>query len=410
MKYQLAVSLVLLISLSSTAQALSLKESFESALKTNMSDNINQSIINQNIQIKKQNQGNYLPKLSARGTYLKQDNVNVDQKTIGLNLSHSIYRGGRDQLAIEGSEKNIVIAENQKNVDRLALYQNVIQTYYNYFLNLNDYKNLELLTKQSQERVSETRKRVQVGRSRRGELLQAEAQLASAEAQLANGLGLVKESQERFFILTGLDKNKMTFDEKIEAPPEAASIENFLQMAYQRPDIKTRELRIDITELDLRSAKAAQYYPSLDLASNYYFNKRNSTSFRDSKWDIGLTLTFPLFEGGATAAKVRENVQRKEQATYALVDTKKTINLDIASRYETYHRFFDQIKAFDKALEKAKNSYDVALQDYRLGLISNLDVLSSLNIYLDSKRNSEKTKIQATMNYKLLEAASGVLP
>jgi hypothetical protein len=50
------------------------------------------------------------------------------------------------------------------------------------------------------------------------------------------------------------------------------------------------------------------------------------------------------------------------------------------------------------------------MSDYRLGLVSNLDVLSSLNLYLDNKRNSEKTKIHAMMNLKLLEAAAGVLP
>lgn len=61
-------------------------------------------------------------------------------------------------------------------------------------------------------------------------------------------------------------------------------------------------------------------------------------------------------------------------------------------------------------MEKAQNSYNETLRDYRLGLVNNLDVLSSLNLYLDSKRNSEKTKIQAMMNLKLLEAAAGVLP
>lgn len=408
-RFILASGLMSLALVFNEAFALTLKESFDSALRTNFGDSINQTLIIQSTEQKKQNQGNFLPKLSARGTYLKQDNVNVDQKTIGLNLAHSIYRGGRDSLLIESSDKNITIAENQKNADRINLYLSVIQTYYNYFLNLNDYKNLQLLKNQSKERVDETRKRVQVGRSRRGELLQAEAQLASVDAQLFNGLGLVKESEERFYILTGLERGNDAFNEVIMVPSESSSVESYIDSAYNRPDVKSRELRKELAEIDLSSSKA-QYYPTLDLASNYYFNKRNTTSFRDSKWDIGLTLNFPLFEGGATRAKVNESVQKKEQAIYTLADYKKSIQLDITSRYETYHRYLDQVKAFDLAQEKAKNSYDVAVRDYRLGLISNLDVLSSLNLYLDSKRNSEKTKIQAMMNFKLLEAASGVLP
>lgn len=396
-------------SLQNTSYAITLKESFDSALLTNQGENINGSLINQSIEQKKQNLGNYLPKLSARGTYFKQDNVNVDQKTIGLNLSHSIYRGGRDRFLIEGSEKNIAIAKNQKEVDRLNLYNDVIVYYYTYFLNLNDYKNLELLKNQSRERVDETRKRVQVGRSRKGELLQAEAQLASAEAQLFNGLGLVNESEERFYIFTGLLKKDKIFNEEIKVPAETLPLQSYLDRASSRVDIKNKELLIELADINLSSSKSL-YYPTLDLSSNYYFNKRNSTTFRDSKWDVGLTLIFPLFEGGATSAKVNESVFKKEEAIYTLADSKKSAVIDITSKYETYHRYLDQVRAFDLALLKARDSYEAALKDYRLGLLSNLDLLSSLNLYLDSKRNSEKTKILAMMNLKLLEASSGVLP
>lgn len=409
MKSVLRTAAFILCFMVSRGHALTLKDSYEKALKTNQLDNINDALIEQSVETRKQNRARYLPTVSARGTYLKQDNVNVDQKTIGLNLAHTLYRGGRDDLLIESAEKGIAIAENQKQIDRLSLYQNVIQAYYNYFLNLNDYKNLQLLKKQSEDRVSETGKRVRVGRTRRGELLQAQAQLASAEALIFNGRGLLQESEERFYRLTGLDRGGNLFTEEIEVPNEVKPLQHYLDMAYSRVDVKNRELRVGLADIEVSQTKA-QFLPTLDLASNYYFNKRNSTTFRDSKWDIGLTLNFPLFEGGANTSRVRESVKKKEQATYTLADLKNTVEIDISTRYEAYRRFREQVKAYDEAMEKAKNSYDETLRDYRLGLVNNLDVLTSLNLYLDSKRNSEKTKIQAMMNLKLLEAASGVLP
>ena len=391
------------------AFALTLKDSYESALKTNQLDNINNAVIEQSVEVRKENRAKYVPTISARGTYLKQDNVNVDQKTIGLNLAHTIYRGGRDSLLVESADKNIAIALSQKMTDRLSLYLNVIQAYYTYFLNLNDYKNLQLLKKQSADRVDETGKRVRVGRTRRGELLQAQAQLASAEAQIFNGRGLLQESEERFYRLSGLSRGGDIFTETIEVPADVRPLQDYLDLSARRVDVKNRELKVDLADLDVSQSKA-QFLPTLDLASNYYFNKRNSTTFRDSKWDVGLTLNFPLFEGGANTARVRESVQKKEQAVYALADFKKSLEIDISTRYEVYRRYLDQVKAYDLAMEKAKNSYEETLRDYRLGLVSNLDVLSSLNLYLDSKRNSEKTKIQAMMNLKMLEAAAGVLP
>ena len=238
--------------------------------------------------------------------------------------------------------------------------------------------------------------------------LQAEAQLAGAEAQVFNGDGLLKESENRFYLLTGLDKKNNLFSENISIPSENQALKAYLDAAYTRVDVKGREIKIELASLDL-SLNKSQYLPTIDLASNYYLNNRAGT-YHNTNWDVGLTLSFPLFEGGVTVAKVSESSLKKNQAIYALEDLKKSIQLEVTSRYEIYHRYLDQIKAFDLALEKAKNSYDESLNDYRLGLVSNLDLLSSLNLYLDSKRNSEKTKIQAMMNLKLLEAAAGVLP
>ena len=106
---------------------------------------------------------------------------------------------------------------------------------------------------------------------------------------------------------------------------------------------------------------------------------------------------------------MRESTLKKQTAEYQLTDYQRNIKIELTSRYELYHRYFDQIKAFDTALEKAKRSYDETIKDYRLGLVSNLDVLTSLNLYLDNKRNFEKTKILAILNHKQLEAAAGII-
>ena len=392
----------------SASGAITLQDSFFSALKANQNENLNHSLIIQSHEVRKQFRGNYYPVISGFGTYLKQENMHTDQKAIGVNLSHELYSGGRKNILVEGADRDISIAENQKIVDRLNLYSNVIEAYYNYFLNLNDYKNLELLKIQSKERVDETKKRVTIGRSRKGELLQAEAQLATADAQILNGVGLIKETGNRFYVLTGLDRQNQSFDLDIIIPSDSNDMNFYLETAYKRPDVISHELKIEKSDLDIKYSKS-EFLPTLNLDSNYYINRR-SGSFHNTTWDVGLVLHIPIYEGGSTSALVNQNIEKKQQAIYTLSDYKKNIELDITSRYETFHRYLDQIKAFDSALEKTKKSYEETVRDYRLGLVSNLDVLTSLNTYLDSKRNSEKTKILAMMNLKLLEASAGVLP
>ncbi len=113
----------------SNAHAITLGESFNSALLNNQADNINESRLRQSFEEKRQGQGTYLPTLSIRGTYLKQENFD-DQKTLGLNLTTSLYNGGRDKQLIENSETNVQIAKNQRQIDRVNLYMEVVEAYY----------------------------------------------------------------------------------------------------------------------------------------------------------------------------------------------------------------------------------------------------------------------------------------
>lgn len=388
--------------------AVTLGESFNSALLNNQADNINESRLKQSFENKNIGEGSYLPTLSLRGTYLKQENFE-DQKTLGLNLTTSLYNGGRDSRSIENAETGILIAKNQKQLDRVNLYMEVVESYYTYLLNANDIKNLELLKKQSQERADEIRKRVAIGRSRRGELLQAEAQLASVDAEMSAGMGLLKQSEARLTILTGLNKSQLA-GVKMESSPPAKTLEQYLSLALSREDIQNKELSIKQIDNEVNISKS-YYLPKLDLLSNWYALKEGgSTASRDSNWDVGLNLIIPLYEAGVSQAKVRESVERKQSANYQLMDYKKSVTINVTSRYEVFDRYSDQIKAFELALEKAKRSYEETVKDYRLGLVSNLDVLSSLNQYLASKRNSEKTRIQALLNQKLLEASAGDIP
>lgn len=404
---KLIISCLFTVLYASNSSAVTLGESFSSALLNNQADNINESRLKQSMEQKNRGQGSYYPTLSVRGTYLKQERYE-DQKTLGLNLTTSLYNGGRDRQTIKNADASVKISQNQRQLDRVALYMEVVDAYYTYQLNLNDTKNLELLKKQSQERVEEIRKRLQIGRSRRGELLQAEAQLASVDAEMLDAQGLLKQSEARFYILTGLSTDKK-IEIKFDELSSVKSLQEYVDMALAREDVQNKELEIQQFSGDVTIAKAS-YLPTLDLLSNYYAVKEGgSNSSRNSDWDVGLNLTIPLYEGGVSQAQVRESTEKKQTAVYQLMDYKKNVTIEVTSRYELFRRYSDQIKAFDTALQKAKRSYDETIKDYRLGLVSNLDVLTSLNLYLSSKRNSEKTKILAVLNHKQLEAVAGII-
>jgi outer membrane protein TolC len=389
--------------------SITLNESFKSALANNQGENIFDASLKQSIAAKNREQGSFLPNLSLRGSYLKQDKLE-DQKVIGLNLISNLYNGGKDSTRIDNSVLDIEITKNNRQIDRVSLYIETVNSYYNYLLSTNDVNNLLLLKKQSQERSDDIKSRVLIGRSRKGELLQAEAQLASVDAQLLDGIGLFKQSEAIFTILTGLKKEQIGEMLIEDISLQEKSLDDYLKMAMSKEDIKNKEIALNQIQFEIDIAKS-HFQPKLDLLSNWYaLKKGGSSTARDSNWDIGLNLNIPLYEGGVSAAKVREIVEKRQIALYQIIDYKKNIQVEVSAKYESYNRYKNQIKAFELALNKARKSYEETIKDYRLGLVSNLDVLSSLNLYLNSKRSFEKNKIQALLSLKTLEAVSGVIP
>jgi outer membrane protein len=338
--------------------------------------------------------------------YTKQENLK-DTHYANLNLTHTLFKGGRDLVAIDLAQNSSESATLSGDQEKINLYNSVINLFYNYALSLSEVKNLELLTKQSGERVNEIQRRVAIGRSRMGELLQAKAQMAQANAQLLNAKGSLSEAREKFTTVVGVTDVVPSFD--LEMKLNQSNLDQVINQAKNRPDIKLKELKINEANLNLSSARKS-HLPTLDLTSNYYLTDRSGTSYSKTKWDAGLVLTLPLFEGFQTDAKVSEAVWKEHEARYNYLDSKKNLESELVSKIETHNRFINQIDSFNEAVSMAKRSYDEALKDYRLGLISNLDVLTALNLYLDTKRNAEKNKIQAIQSEYVLKAAFGVLP
>ncbi len=385
---------------------ISLEESFKKALTNNQVENIKNAKIEQSNETIVQNKAGLYPKISLKGVYTKQENLK-DTHYANLNLTHTLFKGGRDLVAIDLAKISNENATINGEHEKLNLYNNVIVLFYNFALNASEVKNLELLTKQSADRVNEIQKRVAIGRSRLGELLQAKAQMAQANAQLFSAKGALSEAKEKFNTVVGVSDVIPSFDIEMKLTP--IKLDEVLSKSQNRPDIKLKELKVSEANLNLSSARKT-HLPTVDLTSNYYLTDRAGTSYTRTKWDAGVVLTLPLFEGFQTDAKINEAVWKEHETRYSYLDSKKNLESELVSKIETHNRFVNQIESFNEAVTMAKKSYDEALKDYRLGLISNLDVLTALNLYLDAKRNSEKNKIQAIQSEYVLKAASGVMP
>ena len=265
--------LVLLFSLTSV-KAMSLKEAFEAARQNMESIKAASSRVEASVEQKNQARAALLPTVAGVGNYTRIDPPDVTgiraltltkQYSAALRLTQPLIRGGV-LGAYDLAKSNILLNEFQKDATDLNLYQLVINAFYQLRISQVDVANLKQLADASRERVKEIRSRSAIGRSRRGELVEAEAQLHTAESQYQQGLINLQQAERNFEFLT--KQKPPLIPELPQVPQVEGSLEYHLSKLKARPDLQATQQAIQVANAQVEISKGG-HYPQVDLVSNY---------------------------------------------------------------------------------------------------------------------------------------------
>jgi outer membrane protein len=393
--------------------SVSLKQAFEAARVNMESIKRADAFVQQNEELKSRAEATIRPTISGVASYTKIDPPSAAgrspflltrQYSYGFRLSQPIVRGG-SIAALELAKENIILARYQKDVSEINLYQLVINSYYNLALAKSDLNNVLELKNFSQERVKVISDRSSIGRSRRGELVEAQAQLHIADSQYQEALTKLQEAQRMFEFHTALNSNEVN----LEGPPTrlTLSLEAYLQKLKSRPDILASNQQTKVATKQVEIAKGS-HYPQVDLTSNYYIERTGVLA--TSEWDVGVAVIIPLYQGGGVQAAVRQAVEEKRISELRKDETIRAAERDVMINYQNLIQIEEQLKSLKEALNKSEEAYRLNKKDYQFGLVTNLDVLQSMNMYIQTKRSVDTLIAMGHMNQKNLEALTGVLP
>lgn len=406
-------TLFLLVSLPSFANVslkdayISAKENMETIKKANAQ--LNQAEARKNVA-----RGSLLPTITLEANETRLDEptmsgvnrafVLTKQYSVGMRLRQPLIRGG----VISGyqlRDEEYLLAQFKQEYSYINLYQLLINSYYTLYLAQNDLKNLQELRDFSQDRLKEIQSLAKVGRSRQGEVVQAETQLLTAKAQYEQGVQVLREAQENFSFYTGTLNAKVATPAVL--PKKLQDFSFYSEKLNSRPDMLAAHQELKVAGKLVEVSKGG-HYPSVDLVGNYYFDRTGV--LQTSEWDVGVQVSVPIFQGGAVTSQVKEATQAKRVAELNTSEKIRQAKTDLAIYYANYHQIQNQLMTLGAALKKAEQAYQLNQKDYRYGQVTNLEVLQSLNLFIETKRSYDNLLTLAHMTYKNLEASAGVLP
>lgn len=325
-----------------------------------------------------------------------------------LSLRQNLFAGFADLNRYAKSKEDTLIATLKLQQKKAEVSARLKQSYANFLYAQNLVKLNDLIRQRRSENMKIVELRFEGGRENRGSVLlarayyeeasynylQAQLLLNTYRAELATFLGL---SSELDFV--GDDTVPMT--EPMSGEPA------FEKLAMTTPKYLQAEADYRKGKYDLEIAKGSGFLPSLDVAGGY--GRSDEVFFPDKEgWNVGVTLSIPLFSGGKDWAATKSAASQWAAANHKKDATFRSEIVNLRTTFANYKVSSQRLKV-DASLRDAQMIRGkIARGKYNNGLMSFEDwdrveneLIQSERAYLDSRR--QRVSVEA-----LWEQARGV--
>ena len=195
---------------------------------------------------------------------------------------------------------------------------------------------------------------------------------------------------------------------------EAAALEFFLKTALDlRPDYQSARKKLEAQARQVDIARAG-FSPDIMLIGVYGGRWTADPSEQmpgagDSEdvGRVGLNIEFPLFEGGQTRARVREERAKLAAAQQRLQNLVLRIRLDVETAFADMTSASERVSATEKAVEQAGESLRIEQEKYALGRGAILDVLDAQAALLETQTNYYQALADVNIAVARLSLATG---
>lgn len=392
-----------------------LQECFEAAVHRSEVIATQSELINQAEEKYQQARAAIFPTINGVASYLVQQAppggtatsiAPGEQTTVKLTGTQPIFHGMREYAAILQQNLQVTAQMSAKRQAAAVLYNDVASNFYNILQLEQDIRDLHTEISVDKQRVSDLNARIRIGRSRPSEVLTVLAQIDTLAAQIEQDRGQLLASREVFAFLTGFDRDTSIQEtETIHLSKEP--LQNYLSHVEERPDVKAARDSLDAIEKNLTIARGG-HFPQIDLTGNYYFMRPGIAS--QQHWDMQITGTLPIFAGGAVNSQVRFAASEARAGELNLMRTRRLGDQEIRSDYDSFSADLARVASLERASQSNMENYKAQVKDYRLGLVTNLDVLQATTASQESIRALDRARFQAKLDYIKLQTATAQRP
>jgi outer membrane protein, adhesin transport system len=309
-----------------------------------------------------------------------------------VNLGWTIFQGFSAHTTYKKLNELKVLGELNTQMAVEDFIADIAAAFYYYMQQQRLYDNLAYAVSLSRERVRIDAERYLLGASSKLQLLQSQVYLNSDSSRFARQNEVVRSSEIRLSELMALDDlgaNIRLKDSLILINASLNYDSLFAEMEQSNTSLQISRRNQTISEYDYKLI-SARTYPYLNFSSGYGYswNTFELGTFKNQQIqgaNYGLTLGVDLYDGfnrRREKANARLEIMNKE---YQYQQVEQQVKADLLNIYYAYQNNLLLLELEEQNLETARENLEIALERYKLGSLSGLDLREVQRSLLDAE-------------------------
>ena len=280
------------------------------------------------------------------------------------------WRASRAALAVSEGE-----ADTTKNDTMATVALNYLEVLRNYETTDARTANVELY----KELVAFMKSRQSGGMATGLDTARLETQLENERQRLELAKSDVERTKLTLINALGIDFDvKLVLTDELKAPEEPVPTQEYaMDVALtNRPEMKAQAQRVQVSKLTLSSIKGERF-PSLQAQGEYGLigNQINNTL---STYNVGVTLSVPLFDGGQREGRIGESRSQLLQEEIKMNLVTRHITMELREALVTLTSAKEQLRIAKDGLKAAVTEVQLARERFRLLSSNSLELSNAL--------------------------------
>ena len=361
--------------------------------------------------------GQYTRNLSLQTMYMDTPNGTMAIK-MGSDNTHAGGFQAQIPLVVPQLWKSIKLSENQilQNVEaaranKLSLVNQVEKAYYALMLAKDSKRVIEENHATAKLNADIFQKKFELGAASEYDVLRANVAVTNLEPAILEAENSITALKLQLKLLMGMDV-RQDFEpsqqlDEFKGEMYAHVMSNTLgadTTLANNTSLKTLDLQTDYLKKALDVQKMAWYPTLTGSASMMWHSMNNGSPFSGLRWsrasNVGLTLAFPIFQGGQRYYKQKQAEIAVDEMKWQRENLERSLHVQVVTQNDVIAKNLKQIESNEGGVKMAEKANDIMQQSFKIGAATFIQLRDTE----DALMAARLAYYQAIYNYLVAES------